>query len=77
MRTRGGRTVRLLREGGEHRCWIRVEDREKLVVGGHAIVVDGGTVRLLSDGEKRGARRTMEAVGLRTREGQRGLGGVV
>ena len=73
---RRGRREQLLRENGEHRCWISGEDREKLVRGGHVVVVGEDRVRLLSDVEKRAGRRTLEAVGLRTERKQSGIGKV-
>ena len=72
------RPVRLLREDGSHRCWISRVDRQKLVEGGHVVVVDENSVRFLSDEERREGRkageRTLEAAGIRVWRRQRGLG---
>jgi hypothetical protein len=69
-------SIALCREDGSHRVWISEEDARKLIEGGHAVREDEKRVRLLSDKEKGEARRSLEAVGLRTHRRMRGLGGV-
>lgn len=72
------RRIRLLRSDGTHRCWISRMDRQKLMEGGHVAAVDPGTVRLLSDTEKRETRRSgervLEAAGVRVARRRAGLG---
>lgn len=70
--------IRLERADGSHRCWISRVDRQKLMEGGHVVAVDEGTVRLLSDEEKRENRRAgervLEAAGVRVARRRAGLG---
>ena len=66
--------VRLLREDGQHKCWVSRIDRQRLIEGGHVEVVDDRTVRLMSTREKAERGRLVSVGGVKRVMDGRGLG---